>query len=165
MGHSFRFSTSFLRIRCDRKFPSPDDTMRRGGRISRPDSIRCVYSNVRKSQARTLSAGRSAHVTSSFSSIHPVIRRTYPLASYLFLFSLPTVSHFRVCPLYQRENQRKERKRERKRARGGGREGERERKCALFLETLFYTSVRLTLNRNERRSKTWSRVIGVLMWF
>lgn len=64
--------------------------IRRGGRISRPDANRCVRSNVRESQARTLSTGRSAHVTSSFSSIHPVARRTYyPL---FFFLSSPSCS-------------------------------------------------------------------------
>lgn len=135
--------------------------MRRGGRISRPDSNRCVRSNVRESQARTLSAGRSARVTSSFSSIRPVVRRTYPPSSYLLFFSLslslslPTVSHFRVCPVSTWKSTRRKREKEKE-----------ERECALFLETLFYTSVRLTLNRNERRRlKTRSRVIGALMWF
>lgn len=78
------------RHRCDRKFPR---SVIRRGEISRPDSNRCVRSNVRESQARTLSAGRSARVTTPFPSTHPVVRCIYLFPKALFAsFLFTTVS-------------------------------------------------------------------------
>lgn len=118
--------------RCDRKFPRP---VIRRGRISRPDSNRCVRSNVRESQARTLSAGRSARVTTPFSFAHPVARRIYLFPKPLFASFLSTAVSLALS--LPATNAKISTKREKER--------EKERRGYYSSKLSLYISVRLTL--------------------
>lgn len=152
MGHSFRFSTSFHHIRCDRKFSPP--VMRRGEEEESVDRTRIGASAVTcENRKRKLSPPVVLHVLLplflpsiwSFGAptFHPLIC-SFSLSR---SFSLSSLSSNNVKISTKKKKER-----------------ERKSENVLFLETLFYTSVRLTLNRNERRRlKTRSRVIGALM--
>lgn len=151
MGHSFRFSTSFPCIRCDRKFPP---VIRRGEEEESVDRTRIGASAVTcENRERELSPSVVLHVLLPL--FLPSIQSfgafsTFLFAPFLFShsFSLSSLSRTNVKINGKKKEER-----------------EKEREFSL-LETLFYTSVRLTLNCNERRQlKTRSRVIGALMWF
>jgi len=155
-GAFFRFSTSFLRIRCDRKFSPP--VIRRGEKKESVDRTRIGASAVTcENRKRELSLWSFCTCYFLFF-FHPSGRSAHLPSTLLFApFLLPAVSHFRVCLVPTWKSAAGEK---------GGKRG-RKNGNTLFLETLFYTSVRLTLQRrNENyRLKTRSRVIGALMWF
>lgn len=133
-------------IRCDRKFPPP--VIRRGEKEESVDRTRIGASAVTcENRKRELSPPVVLHVLlplfllsiRSFGAptLHPLIF-SFSLSH---SFSLSSLSSTNV-----KINAKKKR--------------ERERKSSIPRETLFYTSVRLTLNRNERRRlKTRSHVL------
>lgn len=98
MGHSFRFSTSFRRIRCDRKFPPP--VIRRGEEEESVDRTRIGASAVTCARIASVDSLHRSFCTCYFLFFfHPSGRsaRTYLPTTLLFApFLFPTVSHFRV---------------------------------------------------------------------
>lgn len=142
--------------RCVRKFPRP--VIRRGG-ISRPDSNRRVRSNVRESQARTLSAGRFCTCYYPFL-FHPSGCSVHLpfLQTLICFFSLDrNFSHIESARHQRRKSAHRKRRKEKR---------EKERREYYSSKLSLYISVRLTLNHNERSwLKTQSRVIGAFTRF